>query len=131
MKKGIAVFATALVLTLGMTWYNAAEAQAKKGQKGFIVGTVIDLATYGMKGQIEEVAAAHKTRIEQGFPVGILEDETGEIWVCVFRNSAPASHLETGNHKLEEFAAKKVVCQGLKYESKNLNVIRFSTVSEY
>jgi hypothetical protein len=131
MKKGIAVLATALVLTLGISWLNSADAQAKKGEKGFIVGTVIDLATYGMKGQIEEVAEAHKNRVEHGFPVGILEEETGEIWICVFRNSAPASHLELGNKKLAEFAAMKVVCQGLKYQSKNINVIRFSTVSEY
>ena len=83
MNKGIAVLSTALVLTLGLTWYNSANAQAKKGEKGFIVGHVIDIATYTMRGQIEEIAESHKNRIEKGLGFKIHKTYITGSWSMI------------------------------------------------
>ena len=96
-----------------------------------MVGNAIEITTYAMKGLGEEHAAGGRQRAEHGFPVGILEEETGEIWVCVYRNTAPASHLETANKVMAPFIGQKVVVQGLKYRAKGVNVIRVSVISEY
>ena len=105
-------------------------AQAAKPEKGVLVGTVVELGTYAMQGIGEEHTAAHKARIEEGFPVGVVTDE-GEVWVCVFRDNAPASHLEPANKHMAEYAGMKCAIQGLKYAAKGVNVIRVSVLSEY
>ena len=128
-KYAILFVCAALVLTAG-AWVFAQDA-APKGEKGIIVGDIIELGTYGMQGYTPELVAAHKARIEEGFPVGILEDETGEVWIAVYRNNAPASHLELANKHVAEYVGKKVTVQGLKYKAKGANVIRLSVVSEY
>lgn len=107
------------------------SAQGVKPQKGVIVGQVIELSTYAMKGAGEGTAEAHKDRIKEGFPVGILEDDTGKVWVAVYRDPAPASHLETANDFVQDYVGKKVVVQGLKYEAQGLNLIRLAVISEY
>ena len=53
------------------------------------------------------------------------------MWVCVYRNNAPASHLELANKHVTEYIGKKVTVQGLKYKAKGVNVIRMSVISEY
>lgn len=128
-KYAILVACAAMVLTAG-AWVFAQDA-APKGEKGIIVGDIIELGTYAMQGNTPELVPAHKARIEEGFPVGILEDETGEIWVAVYRNNAPASHLELANKHLAEYVGKKVTVQGLKYKAKGVSVIRVSVISEY
>ena len=105
-------------------------AQAAKPEKGVLVGTVIEIGTYGMQGLNDDLLAAHKARIEEGFPVGIVEED-GTVWVCVYRDNAPASHLEPANRHMAEFAGKKCAVQGLKYKSQGVNVIRVSVLSEY
>lgn len=104
---------------------------ASEPEKGVLVGDAIEITTYAMKGHAEEHFAGGKQRAEHGFPVGILEDETGEIWICAYRNTAPASHLETANKVMAPFIGQKVVVQGLKYRAKGVNVIRVSVISEY
>jgi len=74
---------------------------------------------------------AHRARIEEGFPVGIIEEETGEVWIAVFRDPAPASHLDTANEHLLPYAGKKTVVQGLKYRADGVNVVRVGVASEY
>ena len=70
-------------------------------------------------------------RAEHGFPVGLIEEETGELFICVFRNPAPASSMETANKRLTPLMGKKVVLQGLVYRSDSFNLIRIGTLSEY
>ena len=119
----------AAVMTAG-AWVFAQDA-APKGEKGIIIGDVVDLGTFAMQGNTPELVAAHKARIAEGFPVGIVEEGTGDVWVCVFRNNAPASHLELANKYVAEYVGKKVTVQGLKYKAKGVNVIRMSVISEY
>ncbi len=129
MKKVAVIAGFVALLAMSVVVVNT-QAQAKP-EKGMVVGDVIELSTYAIKGSDGDNTETYKTRSEQGFPVGIVEDETGDVWICVFRSPAPASHLETGNKHLQEFMGKKVVVQGLKYQTKGLNVIRFSAISEY
>jgi hypothetical protein len=130
MKTKYSILCTcAAVLTAG-AWVFAQDA-APKGEKGIIVGDIVDLGTYAMQGYTPELVAAHKARIAEGFPVGMVEEGTGEVWVCVFRNNAPASHLELVNKYVADYIGKKATVQGLKYKAKGVNVIRMSVISEY
>ncbi len=129
MKKLLVFGGVAVALFATMAIGFAAE--APKPEKGILVGTAIEITTYAMKGLGEDTVPGAKHRAENGFPVGILEDETGDVWICSFRNSAPASHLETANEALAPYIGQKVVVQGLKYKAKGANVIRLSVISEY
>ena len=121
----------AFAATLAMSFVAAAFVYAQaKPEKGVLVGTVVDLGTYAMQGLGEEHNEAHKARIEEGFPVGVVTDE-GEVWVCIYRDNAPASHLEPANRHLAEYAGMKCAIQGLQYKAKGVNVIRVSVLSEY
>lgn len=128
-KYSILFVCAAMVLSAGA--FVFAQDAAPKGEKGIIVGDLVEIGTYAMQGYTPDLVAAHKARIEEGFPVGILEDETGEMWVAVYRNTAPASHLELANKHVAEYVGKKVTVQGLKYKAKGVNVIRMSVISEY
>ena len=129
MNKWLIVGGMAVTVFAAMAYGFAQE--APKPEKGVIVGDAIEITTYAMKGHTEEHFPGAKHRAEEGFPVGILEDETGEIWVCAYRNTAPASHLETANKIFAPYVGQKVVVQGLKYRAKGVNVIRVSVISEY
>ena len=98
-KKSILALGVIAMVFSAVTYVSA---QAK-GEKGVLVGTVIEITSYAMKGLGEETIEGHKNRAEHGFPVGLLEDETGVVWICTFRSSAPASHLETANERLIEY----------------------------
>ncbi len=104
---------------------------AAKPEKGVIVGTAIELSTYAAQGLGEGSAEAMGARCEQGFPVGIVEEETGTVWVCFYRSNAPASGMEPANKTLQDFMGKKVAAQGLKYAAKGVSVLRLSVISEY
>ena len=121
-------------LLVAATYYVSAQPprDAPKGKKGIVIGEVIDIAGFVMKNAIGEAhTGAIKFRAEGGFPIGILEEETGEIYVAVYKNPAPASGLETANHILTEYAGKKVAAQGLLFESHGTKVIRIAIVGEY
>ena len=95
----------AFAATLAMSFVAAAFVYAQaKPEKGVLVGTVVDLGTYAMQGLGEEHNEAHKARIEEGFPVGVVTDE---------------------------YAGMKCAIQGLQYKAKGVNVIRVSVLSEY
>lgn len=128
MKKTLLVIA--LVVTLGAVAYVSAEA-VNTPDKGIVVGTAIEISTYATQGVSEKDVAAMVSRCEQGFPVGILDEASGEVWVVIFRNNAPASALETGNKHLQQYMGKKVSAQGLKYKAKGVNVMRVAVISEY
>ncbi len=131
MKRKYSILCACVVAAVSAGAWVYAQDAAPKGEKGIIVGDIVELGTFAMQGYTPDLIAAHKARIEEGFPVGIVEDETGEVWVCVYRNNAPASHLETANKHTAEYVGKKVTVQGLKYKAKGVNVIRMSVISEY
>lgn len=123
-------FAITTAAVLALAAYVAADV-ANPPEKGVLVGTAIEISTYATQGMTEEDVPAMLSRCQQGFPVGILDEETGEVWVVIYRSNAPASALETGNKKLEPFIGKKVSAQGLKYKAKGVNVMRVAVISEY
>jgi len=127
MKKILVTIA--LIVALGTVVYVAADVPTP--EKGIIVGTAIELSTYATQGVTEDDVPAMVSRCQQGFPVGIVDETTGEVWVAIFRSNAPASALETGNRMLEPLMGKKVSAQGLKYEAKGVNLIRIAVISEY
>ena len=131
MRKLVMVLGVA-ALVLASAAYVSAGQKNMKGEKGIIIGQAIEVSTYAMQDSDGEgYVDALTNRANQGFPVGILEDETGEFWLVVYRNPAPASGMQTGNAMLAPLMGKKVVAQGLKYKAKGLSVIRMSIVSEY
>lgn len=129
MKKLAFSMALVAALVIGVTYVSADT--AKKGEKTVIVGTVVEISTYAMKGVGEDTVDAHVNRAELGFPVAILEDETGDMYVCVYRHTAPASPMTLANEVLKPFMGQKVAAQGLVYKAKGANVLRLSIVSEY
>ena len=129
MKKTLLTLAlvASLAISFGVAQVNAGG----NGEKGIVIGDAVELSTYSMKGISPETKDEMQNRADQGFPVGVIEEETGDLWVCVYRNSAPASGVEPANEAMREFLGSKVVVQGLKYKANGVNVIRFSNISEY
>jgi lipoprotein-anchoring transpeptidase ErfK/SrfK len=128
------VFAAGLSLAAGLALGAAAVSadSAPQPEKLVIVGTVVDVATYAMEGSTaEEHTDAFKNRAELGFPVAIVDDETGEVYIAVYRTPAPASPLETANEVLLPLMGKKVAAQGIVFKTRGVNLIRLSVVSEY
>ena len=121
------VLAVALVMTVGIAHVNAGGS----GEKGIVVGTAVELSTYAMKGLGEGSIEEMQSRAAQGFPVGIIEEGSGDLWVCVYKNSAPASGLETANEKMSELLGQQVAVQGMKFKSSGVNLVRFSIIAEY
>lgn len=117
---------TTLAALVGTAYLNAQGPQRKT-----VIGEVIDVASYAMKGaRGEEHAEAGAFRAEGGFPVGILEEETGEVYIAVYRNPAPASALEPANKILAPLMGKGVVVQGRIYDASGIKVIQISIVAE-
>lgn len=131
MKK-LVLSLTLLAAVTGLAASLVSAAAAPKAEKGVIIGRVVDVATYAMKGSAgEEHSDAFLHRAELGFPVAIVEEESGEVYIAVFRTPAPASALETANNILAPLMGKKVAAQGLIYRAQGVNLIRLSVVSEY
>jgi hypothetical protein len=128
--KNRAMVGLVCVVLLAAGALVAADA-AVKPEKGVIVGTAVELSTYAIQGLGEGSTDAMVARCEQGFPVGIVDEETGAVWVCIYRSNAPASGIGTANETMQEFMGKKVAAQGLKYAAKGVNVLRLSVISEY
>ncbi|MEK7793523.1 MAG: hypothetical protein AAB353_03290 [Candidatus Hydrogenedentota bacterium] len=133
MKKLAVVIAAAGAILGAAALVSAQDAKKSAGEKGMVIGIAIALPHYVMDGVIEgeDATKAMGYEADKGFPVGILEDETGEIWLCVWRDNAPASHLESANGHFQGLMGTKVVAQGLKYKGKGANVMRVSLISEY
>ena len=133
MKKEIIAVVVAAVVFGGMAYVSAAKTEIKpKQEKGILIGEVIDIAGYGMFGRLgKENIEAGKYRASHGFPVGILEEETGDLWIAVYRLPVPAAGMQTANGVLTPHMGTTVVAQGVKYRTKGLNLIRLSLVGEY
>jgi len=123
------LFAAIIVTALTSAAWVAADSVAKP-ERGIVIGQAVELSTHAMNPE-GDLTEAMRARCEQGFPVGIIEEDTGELWVCVYRSSAPASPLETANAELLPLMGKKVAAQGLKFRKDGINVLRLSVVSEY
>lgn len=127
-------FATSLaaIIVVGAIGYYSAAAKAKtEPVNGTIVGEVIDISDYAMYGRRgSEHAQSGSYRAEKGFPVAILEEETGEVWVAVYRLPVPAAGLQTANSVLGPLMGKQVVAQGLLYRAPGVNLIRIALVRE-
>lgn len=126
MNKALVFTGAVAVLLVSMTFVVSGE--PAQPEKGILIGTAIELSTYAMQG---DDAESMVFRAENGFPVGLIEEETGELFICVFRNPAPASSMETANKRMTPLMGKKVVLQGLVYRSDSFNLIRIGTLSEY
>ena len=133
LKKLVTLNAAFLVLIGTMAYMVSANGKdASKGKEGMIVGEVIDLVNYGMfdrKG--EEHREAGLYRAKGGFPIGILEEDTGKVFVAVYRLPVPAAGMQTANAVLMPFMGRKVAAQGLIFRGEELNVVRLSLVNEY
>ncbi len=122
------VIAVCVVAYVSATPADAAE----EPEIGMVVGEVIDIGNYAMKGlRGEENAAAGRYRSDLGFPIGILEDETGRVYIALYRLPVPAAGVQTGNTVLSPYMGKRVVAQGTKYHAEGVNVLRISLVTEY
>lgn len=132
MKKTIGVMIVAAAVGIAIGGFAAAEKKAPKPKKGMVVGEVVDIVSLAMKGfSGVEHAESGQNRASQGFPIGILEEDSGDIFICAYKNPAPASSLQPANNILSPYMGKKVVVQGLKYKTHGTNVIRIAIVSEY
>ena len=123
--------ATVIIASLFTAVAYVSAGEAPKAIKGIIVGDVIDITTYAMKGSGQDNTQAYKNRAGLGFPVGILEEDTGRVYICVYRNPAPASGLQLANDVLAPYMGMKVAAQGLKYHADGVNLLRLSIISEY
>ena len=120
----------ALILAVGAATYVYAGDPRSGPEEGTIVGEVIDIGGYAMKGlRGREGAEAGRYRAGLGFPIGILEDETERVYIALYRLPVPAAGLQTANTVLAPFMGEKVVAHGAKYHAKGLDVIRISAVA--
>lgn len=130
MKKPLIVVLAA-VLIFGVATYVQGAGSAKP-KKGIIVGEVIEIVSYVMKGDHgPKFAEAGARRSDQGFPLGILEEDSGIVYLAAYKDPAPASHLQPAAKVLRDLVGTKIVAQGLIYKSKDTRVIRIGAVSEY
>ncbi|GEM_PF-2280503 len=130
MRKWLSGAIVAALIGVGMILGSAALAQRQ--QRVTVVGDVVDLVGLAMRGQGGDYTAeAMKFRVEHGFPVGLIEEESGAVYLVVYRDPAPAAHLETANKTLLPFVGKKVAAQGRIYEGKGYKVLEVAIVGEY
>ena len=103
---------------------------AQRPQRSTVTGEVIEIASFVVKdAHGEEHAEAGKFRAGEGFPVGILTED-GDVYIAVYRSSAPASPLKTANETLAELMGKAVVAQGKLFERAGIKVIEIAVVAE-
>lgn len=101
-------------------------------ERGMVIGEVVDVVSFAMRGSLgEKFAEAGRSRASQGFPIGVLEEESGRVWICAYKNPAPASSLETANEILRPYMGMKVVVQGMKYRKNGVRLIQIAVVGEY
>ena len=103
---------------------------AQRSERSTITGEVIEIVSFVIReARGEEHAESGRFRAEQGFPVGILTEQ-GEVYLAVYRSSAPAAPLKTANSQLGELIGKSVVAQGHLFERAGVRVIEIAVVSE-
>lgn len=131
MRKKILLASVVTAIAFTAVLY-AATLTASQAEKGMIIGEVIDITGYAMFGRLgEENREAGLYRAEHGFPIGVLEEETGTVWNAVYRLPVPAAGLQTANKILSPFMGQKVVVQGSLFRAKGVSLVRVSLVSEY
>ena len=130
--KRLALAAFTIILMVGAVTYVTAASASTRGEKGAVIGEVIDIGNYAIKGLLgEDPAEAGRYRSDLGFPIGILEDGTGRVYVALYKLPVPAAGLQTGNTVLSPLMGRKVVAQGTKYHTAGVDVLQISLVAEY
>lgn len=133
MKKIVFTLSVAVAVFTVVAYVSAGMSEiVPSPEEVVMVGEVIDIASYGMLGRLgEENRESGLYRAKNGFPIGILEEETGKIYIAVYRVPVPAAGLTTANGVLSPFMGQKVVISGIKYSMPGLNMVQVSIVSEY
>lgn len=127
MKKKMLI-AVPVLIALTAVLYLKAEAAPDRST---IMGEVIDVVSYATKGlHGEEAIEEGQYRASNGFPVAILEAETGVVYIAVYRNPAPAAVVQLANKLLTELMGKPVVVQGRVYKQKGVNLVEIAVISE-
>ena len=122
---------TAGLLMAGGSLYLYAQ-QAPKAESKLIIGEVIDIVTYAMKGvRGEEMEAAGRYRADHDFPIAIIEEGTDDVYIAIYKDPAPASEIAMANKILKEWMGKKVTAQGRVYRVKGVNLIEVRVAFEY
>lgn len=106
----------------------------KYPQRAVIIGEVIELstfATYRDEDDWEDYVASARHRAEKGFPVAILEEDTGDVYIAYHKPTAPASPVEPAHEKLAPYMGMRIVAAGLKYRKDAVNIFRITVMSEY
>ena len=118
----LAVVVLGLFLVGGLSY--AAEV-AKNGEKKLISGEVVSVWNYLARDQHGEEQRGFSVRLaEKGLPIGILDDESGEIYIAVV--DGPVSAVR----KLVPFMGMKVNAQGPVYRKAGVNLIEIQVVAE-
>lgn len=107
---------------------------AEYPKRGIIIGNVIELSTYAMmpnEDGTEKYIEASRARAEQGFPVGIVEEGSGEVYLAFHKPTAPASSMTPANGKLAPLMGKRIVAAGLRYKKDGVSVFRITVMSEF
>jgi hypothetical protein len=119
---------TLLILTIVLATFTGAYSQHSHHGSGdnkdvTIIGEVIDPVCYlahNAKGSEHKQCA--EQCVKQGMSLGILEDNTGKVYV-----SLPVDHTNP-NAKLKDFVAEKVKVTGKLYSKGGLTGLHVKTV---
>lgn len=122
------IIGTLAVVVLGVFLIGGlsfAAERAKNGEKKLISGEVISVWNYLVRDQHGEEHRGSSVRLaEKGLPIGILDDESGEIYVAVV--AGPGSAVQ----KLVPYMGMKVNAQGPVYHKAGVTLIEIQVVAE-
>jgi hypothetical protein len=98
---------------------------AENGETKLISGEVVSVWNYLVRDQHGEEYRGSGVRLaEKGLPIGILDDESGEIYIAVVHG--PGSAVR----KLVPYMGMKVNAQGPVYHKAGVNLIEIQVVAE-
>jgi hypothetical protein len=116
------LFAAAVLASLFLAIVVGAQSA---GEQRLLSGEVVSLAGCLMKGHMgsEKADVGQFDTAERGLPIGILDTETDQLYIAVYRggNAAP---------KLAELMGKKVNAQGATYFRHGVHLIDIQVVAE-
>ena len=117
---GVVVFSVFLIAGVSL-----AARDAKNGEKKLISGEVVSVWNYLARDQHGEEQRGFSVRLaEKGLPIGILDDESGEIFIAVV--DGPGSAVR----KLVPFMGMRVNAQGPVYHKAGVHLIEIQVVAE-
>lgn len=108
--------------------------QAQAGPEGevLITGEAVDLYCYlakEMRGELQK-ACAERTE-KRNLPTAIIDAETGEIYIAVFRYKRPANNWpDSASAALAPYLVSKVNARGTVFERGGVKMIEIHMLSE-